>query len=53
MKSLVLSKFNLVVFPMIGFFLFAAVFIGVLIWVYRPNSNELYKQIASLPLNKD
>jgi cbb3-type cytochrome oxidase subunit 3 len=32
--------------------IFVGVFFGMLIWIHRKNSKELYQQIANLPLEE-
>ena len=44
-------------FPMpwlsgIGLVLFLSVFIGAAIWVYRTGSEDIYREMAELPLKK-
>ena len=37
------------VLPVVSMFMFMSVFIGVLIWVYRKDSNHIYKEMENLP----
>ena len=39
--------------PGTALILFLALFIGVLVWVFRPGSRETYEQEARLPLEGD
>ena len=50
MKSEVLSNFTTVILPATGFILFFSIFIGAIIWVYRPKSQTFYKKLAKLAL---
>jgi len=36
--------------PVLSMFLFGAVFIGVLFWVFRKESAQVYDQLSRLPL---
>lgn len=50
LKSQAVSQFQLP-WLMVGALIFFIVFFtGVVIWVYRKNSNALYKEIEQLPL---
>lgn len=50
MKSEVLSKFTMTYLPAMGFVLFFCLFVGAVIWVFRPASKEFYKKMSKLPL---
>ncbi len=51
MKQLVLSNWNIPMLPTIALLLFASIFLGVIWWVSRKESRELYKKIERLPLD--
>ncbi len=53
MRKEVFANMDLSVLPMIGTFLFLAVFIGVCIWIYRRGSSELYEKISNKLLEDD
>ena len=42
MKADILTQTDWLVFPMISVVMFAALFVGVLIWVARPAAREVY-----------
>lgn len=50
MKSAVLANFTQVILPTAGFILFFLIFIGAVIWVYRPSSKKFYKELSLLAL---
>lgn len=35
---------------LLALFLFIGVFVGMLFWIYRRNSNKLYNKLSNLPL---
>ena len=39
--------------PAFALILFLAVFIGVLVWIYRPGSSQVYAREARLPLDDE
>lgn len=51
MKNFVLSQTDYLVFPLIAFVLFFAIFIAVLFWVYRPGSKAVYADRSRLALD--
>ena len=53
MKTLVLANFHLLPLTCVALVLFFTVFTGMLVWVFRKSSKELYAGIAALPLNED
>lgn len=53
MKSQILANFTSVYLPAIGFVLFFLIFIGAVIWVYRPRSKEFYKELSRLALEDE
>lgn len=50
MKQEGLRYFTDMYIPAFGLFIFFAIFLCVLVWVYRKGSNEIYKKIESIPL---
>jgi cbb3-type cytochrome oxidase subunit 3 len=48
--SLALQDFPYLGLTIAALILFFVIFIGVLIWVFRPGSKRTYKQIENLPL---
>ena len=52
MKQLGLSFFTDIHLTVIGLILFFSVFIGVTLFVYRKNSESVYKKISQLPLEE-
>ena len=53
MLGTILANFDLPELPMIAMFIFLLQFIGVVIWVFRSGSKDLYKTINSMPLEKE
>ena len=53
MKSTAFTHFTMTYLPVLGLFLFLAIFIGVCFWVFRKNSNDFYKGLSLLPFKKD
>jgi len=51
MKQIVLANINSPLLPMLGLALFIALFVGILLWIYRKDSNEHYKTMENLPMN--
>ncbi|MFN7685584.1 MAG: cbb3-type cytochrome oxidase subunit 3 [Oligoflexia bacterium] len=51
MLSQVASRFPLPWLTVVGLLIFFAVFVGVLIWVNRKGSQQLYHELARAPLN--
>lgn len=39
--------------PVVSMLLFASIFVGVLIWVYRKESHRIYQEMGQLPLEKE
>ncbi|MGZ3769977.1 MAG: cbb3-type cytochrome oxidase subunit 3 [Bdellovibrio sp.] len=50
MKQEALSYFTDTYLTALGLLIFFGFFVGVLIWVYRKSSTELYTQLEQLPL---
>ena len=38
--------------PVISMFLFMSVFVGAVIWVFRKESKEIYRDLGALPLQE-
>jgi cytochrome c oxidase cbb3-type subunit IV len=39
--------------PAVALLLFLAVFVGMLVWIYRPGSRRIYDRQANLPFDED
>lgn len=52
MKSEVLSNFNMPWLSAIGFFLFFGLFAGMLFWIFRRGSKNIYDKIEMIPLEE-
>ncbi len=52
MKKQVFESFDLTILPSIGMVLFLTVFIGMIIWVFRKNSKEIYQEMSQIPLEE-
>lgn len=50
MKSTILSQFDMTYLPVIACLIFAIVFVSMLIWVFRPESKNVYQKLEKLPL---
>jgi cbb3-type cytochrome oxidase subunit 3 len=53
MKSDILSRTDLLLLPELSLVLFALVFVGALVWIFRPGSASAYAKRAQLPLRDD
>ena len=53
MKKEGLAYFQDTHLTVIAMFLFLAVFLGMVIWVYRKKGKKHYDELANLPLNKE
>lgn len=51
MKKEVMALANFETLPIIGLFCFIAVFIGMLIWIYRKDANKIHNEISQSALN--
>ncbi len=40
-------------FGLAGLILFFALFVGVLIWLYRPGAKDKFKKLGNIPLEDD
>ncbi|MBS1958558.1 MAG: cbb3-type cytochrome c oxidase subunit 3 [Bdellovibrionales bacterium] len=48
----VLSQLHWSTLPIVSMLLFASVFVGAVIWVYRKNSKAIYEEASLLPLDR-
>lgn len=53
MKREILSNTDLLVLPELTLFIFLAIFVGALVWMYRPGSREFYDRRGRMPLEDD
>ena len=53
LKSVALSNIDETTMPTIAFFLFFALFISALVWVFRKGSNNFYDKMGNLPFSKE
>ena len=53
MRKEVFANMDLSILPSIGLLCFLFVFIGVLFWIYRRGSKDLYKEISSTILEEN
>ena len=44
---------GLIVGPAFALLIFLAVFIGILVWIFRPGSKTFYDETARMPLDDD
>ena len=51
MKKEVMALANFETLPIIGLFCFIAVFVGMLFWIYRKNSNQVHQEISKSALS--
>ena len=47
-----LSHFPLPIFTVVGLLIFFTFFVGVLFWVYRRGSTDVYNQVSQIPLEE-
>lgn len=52
MKSQVFKNFDLTILPTIGMILFLTIFIGMIFWIYRKDSKDIYKELSQMPLDE-
>lgn len=52
MKTDVLLQTNWEFWSIVAFFIFIAVFVGVLVWSFRPGSNKTYRDMSLLPFKE-
>jgi cbb3-type cytochrome oxidase subunit 3 len=45
-----LSEGDHVTWPLVALCVFIVVFVGMLVWIYRPGSKQFYEREAQLPL---
>lgn len=53
MKQLALSAFPFPILTAVGLLIFFFFFVGVVWWVFRRGSTELYTDLSKLPLQKE
>ncbi len=53
MLAQVASRFPMPWLTVLGLMIFLAVFVGVLLWVFRRGSAQLYARLAQAPLDLD
>lgn len=53
MKSWVLSRTELLFLPEIALFIFLAVFIGAIFWMFRPGSRQFYQRCRFMALDEN
>jgi cbb3-type cytochrome oxidase subunit 3 len=53
MKSEILSRTDLLLLPELSLVLFLLVFVGALVWIFRPGSAAAYARRSQLPLVDD
>jgi len=53
MKSDILSRTELLFLPELSLLIFMLVFIGALVWIFRPGAAKAYERRAQLPLVDD
>ena len=52
MKQLVLGSFDMTWMTNFALILFFSLFIGMLIWIFRRSSKELYSRVEQIPLEE-
>ena len=53
MKSDILSLTDLSLLPELSLLIFLAVFVGAVVWIFRPGSRQAYARRAQLALDDD
>lgn len=53
MNSWVLSRTDLLFLPEISLFIFFAVFVGAIAWMYRPGARQAYQYCRFMALDRD
>lgn len=53
MKADVLSRTDLLFLPEIALFIFFVVFVGTLVWMFRPGSRRFYQERSTMALEPD
>jgi len=51
MKTAVLSQFDMSILPITTMILFMSLFFGVIYWLFRQESKEIYSEAKNMPLN--
>ncbi len=53
MKQVVLAGFNWTYLTNFALIIFMILFISILIWIFRKESNDVYKEAANMPLAEE
>lgn len=53
MKQTVLEGFNWIYLTNFALVLFVSLFLGMLIWIFRKESKEVYREAADMPFAKE
>ena len=53
MKQIVLAGFDWTILTNIALVLFLSLFVGMLFWVFRKDSNNIYQEAANMPLAEE
>jgi len=53
MKNEILSRTDLLFLPEISLVIFVAIFVGALVWIFRPGSAATYRSRSRLPFSDD
>ena len=53
MKNEILSRTDLLLLPELSLVLFLLIFVGTLLWIFRPGARATYQRRAQLPLVDD
>ncbi len=53
MKNEILSRTDLLFLPELSLLIFVAIFVGALVWIFRPGAAAAYHSRSQLPLRDD
>lgn len=53
MKQSVLAGFDWTILSNIALLIFLGLFIGIVFWVFRKDSNKIYREASSMPFLKE
>lgn len=53
MKQWVLSRTDLLLLPEISLVIFVGIFVGALVWMFRPGSRQFYQRCRFMALEHD
>lgn len=53
MKNEILSRTDLLLLPELSLLIFMAIFVGTLVWIFRPGATAAYERRSRLPLADD